>query len=287
MALVASSAALILGLYSMVSIGSRSAFEWAWLACNKENDYLHGRWVPFAALVLLFLGRREIGSAIIAPHKAGLVLALAGLTGYLIAVRTLQPRIALGCLPLIILGGIAFTASPRVAKLSMFPVCLIYFAIPVPGLLQITNRLQIFATETAYWLASACGANIYSAGNFIYSVSNSWEFDIAEGCSGVRSLIALTLIAAIYGHLVLLGFGKKLLLIALSVPLAILANAFRITTVVLVAEHISIDVAEKAYHSFSGLLFIPLGIAGIAASAWIIERVSNRPSKSTTNGSKG
>jgi exosortase len=182
---------------------------------------------------------------------------------YLASVRTLQPRLALGALPLLVVGGAAYAHSWQVARLLAFPAFILYFGIPVPGLTQATNGLQIIATSGAYYLVSLLGIDAVASGNYLRSATDAWGFDVAEGCSGIRSLMALTLIAAVYGYLVHTEWWKRAVLFLISFPLAIVANTFRVASIVLIAEWFDPEFAGDLYHHYSGFLFFPFGLAAL------------------------
>lgn len=260
----------LLAFLALQPVGPSSVLRWAWSACNSETDYLHGRFVPVLILLLLWIARGKIKSAPVEPRNIGILGIVAGLILLIVATRAQQPRIALAGFPLLTIGAVTYVWGWSVARHIVFPACLVYFAIPIPGMLQMTTKLQIVATQTAYGLSNILGCDVIAAGNIIRSASGSWDFDIAEGCSGIRSLVALTLIAAIYGHFVLKSAAKKILLLFSSVIIALVANGIRVTSIVLVAEYLNPEIASAAYHSFSGLLFIPLGISGIVVFCWIL-----------------
>ncbi len=248
----------------------QSVFKWIWAVCGKkEYDYSHGRFIPFVMAFLIWRSRHKIAQA---PRRSdwwGLAIMVLGILFYIAAARTIQARIAAGSIPFIIYGLIAFIWGRHVARHFIFPLFLIYFAIPLPGLTQATNGLQLIATKTAYHLSSLLGADVVISGNYIKSATGAWGggadegFHIAEGCSGIRSLVALTLIAAVYGHLTQDALWKKIVLFAVSVPIAIVANSLRVTTIVLIAEYGSAEFAKATYHNWSGFLFFPLGLAGL------------------------
>jgi exosortase len=247
---------------------------WWWNACNSANDWVHGRFVPLAIVGLIYLDRKRLLKAPMAPSNWGLAVVIVGCLFFVLSIRTLQPRIAVGAIPFIALGASLFVFGMPLTKRITFPFALVYFAIPLPGLTQATTKLQIIATQTAYHISKLLGADITVAGNTIKSANDSWPgitsanglsqgFDIAEGCSGIRSLIALTFIAAIYAHLTQNKLWKKILLFAASIPLALVANGLRVTTIILIAEYWDAQFAGEAYHNFSGFLFFPLGLIGL------------------------
>ena len=93
---------------------------------------------------------------------------------------------------------------------------------------------------------------------------------IAEGCSGVRSLIALVFVASVYGYVTQNKIWKFVIMVMSSLPLAIIANSIRVTTIVLIAEFWDAEFAARTYHNFSGFLFFPLGIIGIILIGFLL-----------------
>ena len=84
-------------------------------------------------------------------------------------------------------------------------------------------------------------------------------------------MMALTLVSAVYAHLTQKTLWKKVVLCACSVPLAIISNCLRVTSILVVAEYFSADFAAKTYHEGSGFLFfLVVGLAGLAAVDWLL-----------------
>lgn len=249
-----------------------SAFDWLKSTWNPRTGYEHGYIVPFLFVFLVMRRMPQIVAELPRPSVWGLVAVVLGALFFVAAVRTFQPRVALAGLPLVVLGSLTWWRGWRTARLLAFPVLLLFFVIPVPGMIQATNGLQLLATETAYHLSKVLGIQSSLSGNDIFSIPmDKWKFNIAEGCSGVRSLMALTLVSAVYAHLTQKTLWKKVVLCACSVPLAIISNCLRVTSILVVAEYFSADFAAKTYHEGSGFLFfLIVGLAGLAAVDWLL-----------------
>ena len=86
-------------------------------------------------------------------------------------------------------------------------------------------------------------------------------------CSGMNTLIALLALVAIFVYLLRGSFYKKVIVFMLAFPLAILANVFRISSLLLVANHLGAEAAEGFFHGFSSLLFFLLAFLGLAGIA--------------------
>lgn len=250
-----------------------SPIQWMWNVCGKPDfDYMHGRLIPLIIAGLVWYRWPQLKAAEKGSERWGLVIAIIGILFFIVAARVVQARIAAGSLPIVAFGLIAYIWGRHVARYLFFPCCLIYFAIPMPGLMQATNNLQIFSTETAAFVGGLFGIELHSAGSQIHSVpADRWQFEVDTGCSGIRSLVALTLIAAIYGHLTQDRLWKKIVLIVAALPLAVLANAGRVTTIVLIAEFINAKFASSTWHNWSGFIFfLAFGLSGLLLLSMLI-----------------
>jgi exosortase len=87
------------------------------------------------------------------------------------------------------------------------------------------------------------------------------SLEVAEACSGIRSLFSLIALALIYGYWSDRRLWMRIALFAAAVPIAVLANAFRIVGTGLCVQYWSPDRAEGFFHAFSGwiIFLISLG----------------------------
>ncbi len=274
--IVAAFVAGIAGFYGMYATFGRghafSALGWMESTWNHKTGYDHGFLVPILMLVLAARRLPDVAATEVKPSRWGLVLMIFGIITYVAAIRSYQARVAVVGLPILVLGVIGWVHSFRAMRLMAFPLCLLYFALHAPGLLQATNGLQVFATKSAFHLSKLFGIEASLSGNQISSIPDGkWGFDIAEGCSGIRSLLALTLISAVYAHLTQKVLWKKIVLFACSVPLAIIGNALRVTSILVVAEYFDPKLAGNAYHDGSGFIFFGVvGLAGLSLVDWAL-----------------
>ncbi len=243
----------------------KSLAHWTWLACNSKNDFIHGRVIPLAFGIMAFLSWKKARHEEIKPSLWGIAGLVIGIGLYILSVRTIQPRLALFGIPFLILGGLMFLFGPKVTRHFVFPAFFWYFAIPIPGIQQGTALLQVIVTKLCYTGGTLMGMDLVNDGNTISAVgANTWDFDIAEGCSGIRSMMALTMISAIYANYTQKELWKKLFLFACSLPLSLIGNFGRIFTIMLLAHFGFKDFAAKTYHDWAGLLiFFPIALAGL------------------------
>lgn len=131
--------------------------------------------------------------------------------------------------------------------------------------------LRLMASSLATTLLRGAGITAYRSGAVVYNpISNGFQFEVDEACSGLRSLIVMTALAAPYAYFTVKGFWRQILLFCLSVPLAMLANALRIFSLGLVAEWLGIDLAMTLYHDLSGFITFFLSIVLLIGTAYLI-----------------
>lgn len=239
--------------------------RWISNSWNNETDFVHGWAVPVLFVVFVRLAWPQMKTAPMQRNLWGLAAAVFGLLCYLVCMRTMQPRVAFVGLPFLLVGSVLYVCGWQVAKHLLFPCFFLYFAIPVPGLQQATNFLQLFVTKACYLSGKAMGMDVTLSGNEIYfDDAAKQNFNIAEGCSGIRSLMALVMIAAIYAYYTQKELWKKAFLFAMSLPLAMLGNYARVFTILVLADLGYGDFAAGIYHDWAGLLFFfPIALLGL------------------------
>jgi exosortase len=237
--------------------GLHSAFFWAWGASNAENNQEHARFILRA--------KKE-------PVGWGLAIVALGLLIYLLGARTLQPRLAVLSLPVLIYGSVLFLWGREVARVFTFPCVFLLFMIPIGGVVQGTVSLQLLVSSAVNALSGWMGMKIETSGTLIRSLDGSFDFEIAEGCSGIRSLMAMSTLAALYVHFTQRELWKKLVIFAGSIVFAVIGNIARIFTVILVAKFISPKLAGGLYHDYSGLIFFPVAVFAMVSFSSLLNR---------------
>lgn len=256
----------IVGCYPGFVGGHQSATEWLISSWNRETDYEHGWMVPLLSGYMLvhavsgLRGQKTTGSL----H--GLWLAALGALFCVLAVRTQQGRVAIGALPFLLTGAVWCYWGGRAAARCAFPLFFLWMSIPLPGFQQATVGMQLLATQAAHWGAGLCGVQTIVEGTNITSATGQWDtYSIAGGCSGMRSLMALIMISIAWGYLAdKLALWKRIVLGLSAIPLSIVANAFRVSSIFVCAEYINPAFASKTWHDWSGLLFFfPASLLGL------------------------
>jgi len=146
-------------------------------------------------------------------------------------------------------------------KQAWFVFFLLLFMIPIPGIIyySATMPMQLLSSKAAYGLLQLVGIPATRAGNIINLPNYSLE--VAEACSGLRSLVTLLALGAIYARFTLNGVWRPIILFLATIPIAICANIFRIFITGVGAHLISPKVAESFLHEISGIMVFLIALA--------------------------
>jgi len=250
--------------------GSISTLRWAWAAWNPEGDQSYGVMVPFIALGLFFFHREELARAPGGGYVLGLVPLLFGILLFVLSVRCLNPRMALASIPFLLYGGIRWMRGQAAARVILFACAFLVFMIPVGALQQATARLQFIITGAVGALAHFLGISILAVGTTLTATDGSFNFEIAEGCSGIRSLTAMVMLTAVFVHLTQDRLWKKVVIFCGSFGFAIVGNIGRIFSIVLLAKFYDPRLAAGLYHDYSGFLFFPIAIVAMLFFAKVL-----------------
>jgi exosortase len=249
-----------LGFFGAFGQGPISTAQWAWEAWNPENNQEHSRFVLPIAVALAIYHRKKLLAAVKKPSAVGMVYVIAGIITFVLGVRALQPRIAICALPLLIYGGARFLWGKEVGRVLIFPCLFLLFMIPIGGIVQGTVSLQLLVSWAVQGLSALIGVKI---GTTLRALDDSFNFEIAEGCSGIRSLMAMTMLAALYVHFTQDKTWKQWTIFFGSIVFALIGNIGRIFTVILFARFIDPKIAGGIYHDYSGFIFFPVAVGAM------------------------
>lgn len=252
---------------------SASALAWLVSAWNPETDYEHGWMFPFVIGGIIIYKLKQIRSSISSGDLWGLGIVLVGVAIYAVGYRTLQPRITVGSLPVLIWGSVIYLGGWKLGLQLAFPLFFFWLAVPLPSFQQATVHLQLIATLGAHHLSDLFGVATFYEGTEIFSYQGNWEpLSIAGGCSGIRSLMALLMISAAWAYVANMALWKRAVLFLAAFPLAIIGNVLRVTSIFVIAEHGDAKWARETWHDWSGLLlFYPISLFGLLVLHSVLE----------------
>ena len=232
-------------------------------------DYSHGFLVPFFAVFVMWDNRVKLRNTPVRATWSGLPLVLFGLAVVILGVYGADlflSRISF----LILLAGIIWTFFGRTMLVALrFPLFVLLLAIPFPAIVfnQITFPLQLFASRVASAILPLLGVPVLNEGNVIELPI--MKLEVAEACSGIRSLMSLFTLAVFYGYFLERTTTRRVILAIASIPIAVTANAARIIGTGLCVQYWDPEKAMGFFHEFSGWVMFVISLGCL----YIIHRI--------------
>ena len=249
--------------YSGIDVRDSSQSIFVWFA-RRWNDsalsfggnYSHGWLIPLVSLWLVWHQRCELAATIKKASIWGLAVVAVGLIFHWVGARGELPQVSAVSLVVLFFGIPFYLLGWSTARLLVFPCAYLFFCLPLAFFNNMTFPLRMISTSLSTHLLNGLGIAATRSGTAIYSAAGGgFNFDVADPCSGIRSLLALMAVAALYAACGPLSPLRKWVLFAASIPLAIAGNAARIVVVGIVAVIYGQETALGVYHDYSGFLF--------------------------------
>ena len=242
----------------------------------RDPNFSHGFFVPLFAAFVVWQERHRLAQLDPRPSWSGLpVLALALI---LLVLGQLGAELFLARVSLVLLlaGLILFFLGWNFFRELLFPLAFLLLMIPIPTILfnQITFPLQLQASKVAAFTLPLFGVPILREGNVINLPAMSLE--VAEACSGIRSLMSLTTLAVIYGYLMERRVWVRWLLALASIPIAIVANSVRIIGTGLLVQYWDPDKADGFFHASWGWIIFVLSLLMLYALHAVVRLLLRR-----------
>ena len=261
--------ALLLWLY--LHIGIKLVQDWI-----VYPDYSHGLLIPFFAAFLIWDQRKNLLATPLRPAWAGVLLVGIGLLTLLVGV--FGADLFLSRISFILLAaGLIWTLLGRAFLGQMkFLLFILVLAVPFPTVLfnHITFPLQLLASQVASGLLPLAGVPVLREGNIINLPAMPLE--VAEACSGIRSLMSLFTVAVIFGYFLERGTMRRTLLALASIPIAVAANVARIVGTGLCVQYWNPEKAMGFFHEFSGWLMFLVSLSCLYLIHSLMARLTRR-----------
>jgi exosortase len=224
----------------------------------SSDDFSHGFLIVPLALYFVWERREKLKALPVQPAPlAGLAVVLGSLGLLLMGVLGAETFPARLSVVFMVAGCVLFLLGWPFLKALLFPIGFLFLMVPIPKLLfnEIAFPLQLLASKAATGALSLLGIPVLREGNVIILANTTLE--VAEACSGLRSLMSLVTLALVYGYFMDPRPLARVFYVVMSVPVAIGANALRVAGTGIAAHWIGPAAAQGFFHTFSGwLVFI-------------------------------
>ena len=246
----------------------------------KSELYSHFLLIPFVSLYFLIVERKSIFLKVRWQPSVGLYLAIAAIGIYAFALH-LQASMDLNdflsaCLAAFVLwlnAGFLMVYGFIAFKSALFPLMFLVFIIPIPSIIldPIIRFLQVFSAHAVHLVFYIF--NIPFLREDMTFKLPGIAIEIAKECSGIRSSMALLISSILAGQIFLCSTWRKITLIFFVLPVTIIKNAFRITTLSLLAIHIDKSwLIDSWLHKSGGIVFFLLALLFLTPVLWLLLR---------------
>jgi exosortase A len=220
----------------------------------RSETFQHAFLILPISLFLIWTKRREVARLAPAPDYLGFALvAGAGLVWLIAAagqVQVVQQYALVAMIP----AAVIALAGREVAWALAFPLAFLLLAVPIGEAL--ISPLMDWTADFTVAALQLTGIPVYREGNFFTIPSGQWS--VVEGCSGLRYLIASITVGVLYAYLSYRKPWKRLLFIALSILVPVLANWFRAYMIVMIGHLSDGKLAHGVDHLIYGWVFFGL-----------------------------
>ncbi len=228
-------------------------------AAWNNPQYSHGWLVPLYAAAMLFWWRQPVAPVTPAARWVGLCLLLGSFALRLLVARYRIITIDMYTFVPALAGVMLMCGGWGLFRWACLPVGFLIFMYPLPdeATRYLLGPLQTLATSVSTFGIQTLGVDAFREGNQI--IVGDQHLGVVDACSGLRML---TIFIALSAAIAMLGQGDWLentLIVASSIPIALIVNAIRIT-ITGVMYTFSPDIAEKIFHDWAGYFMMPLAL---------------------------
>jgi exosortase len=239
---------------------------------NDEN-YSHGFLIPIIAGYFLWQRWPELKNRLVKPDGLGLVVIVWGVFQLLVAWLGSEYFTMRSSLIVLLAGMTLFWFGREVLKGMALPLGYLIFMVPIPYIIydMVAFPLKLFVTKVSVAFLKLVGVVVMREGNIIMFTTTTLE--VADACSGIRSLISLLAIAAAYSCLMKTSTFRRWIIIFSAVPIAVATNALRVIVTGILAQWWGAKAAEGFFHEFAGMAVFLLAMVMLAAFGELLRRM--------------
>lgn len=225
---------------------------------NSDNSY--GILVPFISLYFIWTKKVRLEQTEFAASSLGLVILMTSLFIYLVSYAGGIVFLQRMMIVLSLNGLVLYLFGKEVYRILLFPLLFLFFMVPIPESVVelISFPLQTYATIISSKIIQWCGIPVFREGHMLYFTQT--QLEVAEACSGIRSISALLMLSVIFMHQCDNYRTRKTIIILSSVVIAFTANILRVSGTGILAHFFGARVARGFLHEFSGMAVFVLGI---------------------------
>ena len=221
---------------------------------STDDNYSHGFLIVPVALYLAWERRQRLFTAPMQPSLFGLIVVFGSLATLIAGVLGAELFLTRVSMIGVLAGSILFVLGWQHMRVLAFPIAFLLLMVPIPAIIfnQIAFPLQLTASEFGEATLNLFTIPVLREGNIIILANTTLE--VAEACSGIRSLISLLTLGIVYGYFNDPRGWVRTVVALSTIPIAIIANGMRVAGTGIAAHYYGPEAATGFFHTFSGWL---------------------------------
>ena len=231
---------------------AKLVYDW-----GHDDNYSHGFLIVPIALYFAWERRKRLLDARRQPSGLGLVVLLGSIMTLLAGILGAELFLTRVSIVGVIAGGVLYVLGWQHLRILTLPIAFLMLMIPIPAIIfnQIAFPLQLMASRAGETALTFWGIPVLREGNVIVLANTTLE--VAEACSGIRSLVSLLTLGIIYSYFTDQRQWVRIAVTLSTIPIAIVSNGLRVAGVGVAAHYFGGEVATGFVHTFSGwVLFV-------------------------------
>lgn len=226
----------------------------------NDPNFSHGFFVPLFSAFVVWQDRKRLQTLPVSPSWFGLVALALSLGTFTVGTLGAELFLSRASFVLLLAGLIIHFLGWRWFRAVLFPWLFLFLMIPIPVIVfnHVAFPLQLLASKLATFSLDLSGVPVLREGNLIHLPTIVLE--VVDACSGIRSLVSLVTLAIIYVYFLEPARGRRILLVLAAVPIAVVANALRVTGTGLLGYYWDADKAQGFFHTSSGLIIFVISL---------------------------
>jgi exosortase len=239
---------------------------------SKDENYSHGFLVPVIAGYFFWQRWPELKDRLVKPDATGLVVIIWSVLQLLVAWLGTEYFTMRTSIIVLLAGMILFWFGREILKGMALPLCYLVFMVPIPYIIYdlIAFPLKLFVTKVSVSFLKIVGVVVMREGNIIMFPTTTLE--VADACSGIRSLLSLLAIAVAYAYLSRTSNIRRWIIILSAVPIAVATNSLRVIITGILAQWWGAKAAQGFFHEFAGMAVFVLAMVMLVAFGELLRR---------------
>jgi len=260
---------------------AKLVFDW-----GHDDNYSHGFLIVPIALYFAWERRERLLGAVRKPSSVGLIVLLGSLVTLFAGVLGAELFLTRVSIIGVIAGGVLYVLGWQHLRILTLPIAFLLLMIPIPAIIfnQIAFPLQLQASRFGETALTLWNIPVLREGNVIVLANTTLE--VAEACSGIRSLVSLLTLGIIYSYFSDDRQWVRVAVTLSTIPIAIVSNGLRVAGIGVAAHYYGGEVATGVLHTFSGWVLFVVAFVLLFAAMRVVQALApvHAPVRTVTAG---